>query len=162
MSISNEIRKQLESLDHQVELGDEGLVLQAEVGGERLTCELVALGALGCSFSHIMVESDALAEVSVERVQEISKTLAKKLTYLLEPIAPIETDADGCVVQLRSQPPHRVEESRSYYELLVRRGGQISLRRFAKANGVPREATPASVTREVLLRLVDDLVDAVA
>ena len=82
--------------------------------------------------------------------------LAEKLTYLMEPINPIEFDAEGCVVQLRSAPPQRDDDGRCYYELLVRRGGEISLRRFRKDNGDARRTIAATVTREVLLRLAGD------
>ena len=52
----------------------------------------------------------------------------------MEPICPIEIDADACVVQLRSNPPHRDDDGRSYYELMVRRGGEIALSRYRKEN----------------------------
>ena len=74
----------------------------------------------------------------------------------MEPISPIEIDAQGCVVQLRSNPPQRDDDGRSYYELLVRRGGEIALARYRKENGDARQPIAATVTREVLLRLVGD------
>jgi hypothetical protein len=60
------------------------------------------------------------------------------------------------VAQLRSSPPQRDDDGRSYYELTVRRGGEISLCRYRKEPGAARVQIPATVTREVLLRLVDD------
>ncbi len=44
----------------------------------------------------------------------------------------------------------------AYYELLVRRGGEISLTRYRKDNGDARRQIAATVTREVLLRLAND------
>jgi hypothetical protein len=44
--------------------------------------------------------------------------------------------------------------------LLVRRGGEISLVRYRKENGAARQQILATVTREVLLRLVGDFVAA--
>ena len=79
-----------------------------------------------------------------------------RLTYLMEPISPIEIDAEACVAQLRSNPPQRDDDGRSYYELLVRRGGEIALVRYRKEPGTPRQQIAATVTREVLLRLADD------
>ncbi len=78
----------------------------------------------------------------------------------MEPICPIEIDADACVVQLRSNPPQRDDDGRSYYELLVRRGGEIALTRYRKENGGARRPISANVTREVLLRLVGDFCEA--
>ncbi len=86
----------------------------------------------------------------------MAKSLSERLTYLMEPIRPIEIDADACVAQLRSSPPQRDDDGRSYYELTVRRGGDISLVRYRKEPGTPRQQIAANVTREVLLRLVDD------
>ena len=59
-------------------------------------------------------------------------------------------------MQLRSNPPQRDDDGRSYYELLVRRGGEITLTRYRKENGDARRPIAANVTREVLLRLVGD------
>ena len=59
----------------------------------------------------------------------------------------------SCVVQLRSNPPQHDDDGRSYYELLVRRGGEIALTRYRKENGNARQQITATVTREVLLRL---------
>jgi hypothetical protein len=86
----------------------------------------------------------------------MAKDLSARLTYLMEPIRPIEIDADACVAQLRSSPPQRDDDGRSYYELTVRRGGEIALVRYRKEPGAVRQQIPANVTREVLLRLVDD------
>ena len=86
----------------------------------------------------------------------MAKSLSDRLTYLMEPIRPIEIDADACVAQLRSSPPQRDDDGRSYYELTVRRGGEIALCRYRKEPGTVRQQIPATVTREVLLRLVDD------
>jgi hypothetical protein len=130
-------------------------------GGLRLACELTALETLGCAFSRFAISSNKLAGASIEQLKKTSEALSKRLTYLLEPIRPIEVDAEHCVVQLRSQPPQKDEDSTSYYELLVKRTGELSLCRYvhnrdAQASGALREAVPAHVTREVFLRLIGD------
>lgn len=130
-------------------------------GGLRLSCELTALETLGCAFSRFVVSSDKLAGATIDQLKKTSEALSKRLTYLLEPIRPIEVDAEHCVVQLRSQPPQKDEDQTSYYELLVKRSGELSLCRYvhtrdAKAAGMLREAVSAHVTREVFLRLIGD------
>jgi hypothetical protein len=122
----------------------------------RLTAEIVALDNLALAFEHLALVNTSLAAASIEQLKKVSDALSKRLTYLLEPISPIEIDADACTVQLRSNPPERDTGATRYYELLVRRGGEISLRRFQKQPGGVREVIPAQVTREVFLRLVDD------
>jgi hypothetical protein len=131
-------------------------VLSAEHEGQRLVCELVAVESLACAFTHLSLSSDVLADASPKRLKDLGELLSQRLSYLLEPISPIEVDAEQCVVQLRSNPPQQGDGASSYYELLVRRGGEISLRRYTKQKGQPREISPAHVTREVLLRLVSD------
>ncbi len=109
--------------------------LSVDESGQRLVCELTGLDAFGCVFVRFELHSDALSNATMERVREISKSLSARLTYLLEPIAPIESDAEQCIIQMRSNPPQRDEQGTSYYELLVRRGGALSLCRWNKAPG---------------------------
>jgi hypothetical protein len=130
--------------------------LTVDEAGQRFECDFSALDTLACAFTRFELHSDALASAGIERLRAVSQDLSQRLTYLLEPIAPIEVDAEQCVVQLRSNPPQRDEQRTSYYELLVRRGGELSLCRWTKAAGDVRQPLAAHVTREVFLRLVGD------
>jgi hypothetical protein len=131
-------------------------ILDLNESGQQLTADLIALDGLALAFDHVTLTSAALAVAPIEKLKTVADALSKRLTYLLEPIIPIEVDADQCVVQLRSNPPQRDDNGTRYYELLVRRGGELSLRRFQKQPGGTRESITAHVTREVFLRLVDD------
>src|SRR5687767_1416326 len=106
--------------------------LFAAASGARVEADLVAIDALALAFDHVSVTRDALAAASIDQLKKLADALSKKLTYLLEPISPVEVDADQCVVQMRSSPPQRDDNGTRYYELLVRRGGELSLRRFEK------------------------------
>jgi hypothetical protein len=130
--------------------------LRVQEGDRELTCDFVEQNSLAASFRALQLATSELASAKVSDVERIAKALAARLTYLMEPISPIETDADACVVQLRSHPPQKDDDGRSYYELSVRRGGELALARYRKVNGEPRQPVPAMVTREVLLRLVGD------
>ncbi len=134
----------------------QALSASASDASQRLSAQIVALDGLALAFEHLTVVSDSLATAPIEQLKKVADALSKKLTYLLEPISPIEVDADQCIVQLRSNPPQRDDNGARYYELLVRKGGEISLRRFQKQPGGIREIVPAQVTHEVFLRLVDD------
>lgn len=129
---------------------------QAQQGGRQLACELAALDQLACSISRLRLTSGELAEATVDDLRNISDGLSGRLTYLLEPIAASEIDADRCVVQLRSVEPSREGDTNSYYELLVRRGGEIRLDRYSAEPGQPRRTITAQLTRQVLSRLVGD------
>jgi hypothetical protein len=135
-------------------------LVECEEEGCALRCRLTALDTLGCAFQSFEMQSDALSSASMDRLKQVAEALSHRLTYLLEPISPIEVDAQQCVVQLRSNPPQKDENGTSYYELLVAAGGRLSLCRFNKAAGNPRHAIPAQVTREVFLRLVADFAAA--
>jgi hypothetical protein len=121
-----------------------------------LQAEIVALVSLACAFSYLGVELDSLAVAPVTTLKQVAEQLSKRLTYLLEPITAVEIDADQCAIQLRSNPPQKDDNGASYYELLVKKGGLVSLSRYKKEPRETRRLIPAQVTREVFLRLVDD------
>jgi hypothetical protein len=133
-----------------------GATLHVADGPRELVCELVERNTLAVSLGVLRLTTTELAGATSADLERISKSLSERLTYLMEPISPIEIDADECVVQMRSNPPQKDDDGRSYYELLVRRGGEIGLVRYHKENGAARRQVPATVTREVLLRLVGD------
>ena len=129
-------------------------------GPQHLECHLTALDTLACAFTRLTLRAPALAGKNPDGLKKTAEQLSAKLTYLLEPISPIEVDAAGCVVQLRSNPPQKEADRTSYYELLVTRDGHISLSRYSRTGKQGRELIAAHVTREVLLRLVGDFAAA--
>ena len=151
MTLQNQFEQEL------LKLGDGGPATVAVNDSPRhLSCGVVERNSLAVSFDRLRLATDELESADTAELERIGKALAGRLTYLMEPIAPIEIDAAACVVQLRSSPPQRDDDGRSYYELIVRRGGEIGLARFRKENGGARQQIAATVTREVLLRLVGD------
>jgi len=130
--------------------------VQVEYEGKQLECQIEALDRLGCAVEHVQVSSPVLAAASLVRLHEVSQALAAKLTYLLEPIAVIETDQEEQSVQMRSSPPQREGRQSNYYELLAGRG-RLELRRYCKEAGRSRTQVAAHLTREVLCRLAGDL-----
>lgn len=156
MNLHTALDRQLVNLEST---GQAGLATALD-GPRRLTCELADLNALAVSLHRLELATTELATADAARLERIGQSLAARLTYLMEPIRPIEIDAAACTVQLRSNPPQRDDDGRTYYELLVRRGGSISLTRFRKQNQNVRQQVTATITREVLLRLVADLESA--
>jgi hypothetical protein len=121
-----------------------------------LRCDVDAATPLAATVYRLSVETPELAAVDTRWLESASADLARRVNYLLEPVAPIEVDELGSVVQMRSNPPRKHEEGRIYYELLVSRGGSISLSRYEKRPGAVRTKIPAVLTHEVLGRLTDD------
>jgi hypothetical protein len=157
MTIRTDIERELKRIQA---VSGRGL-LQVDSPTGRIEADLLAVDAIGCSFQTLAYSTDRLANSSMQELKEISEALTAKLTYLLEPIGVVEADADRCSVQLRSSPPQKGEDGTSYYELMVRRGGHITLSRYSKQTGQLRQIVPAQVTREVLGRLADDFLAAV-
>jgi len=136
--------------------------LECETNGQRLQAEIVALDTLACAFQYLGVELNSLAAAPVTTLKQVAEQLSRRLTYLLEPITAVEIDAEQCAIQLRSNPPQKDDNGASYYELLVKKGGLVSLSRYKKEPREARRLIPAQVTREVFLRLVDDFSKAAA
>lgn len=138
-------------------IGAGGAATVEIVAGQRhVQCDITERNSLAVTLTRLSLKTGELANAEAARLERLGKALAARLTYLMEPISPIEHDASACVVQLRSNPPQRDDDGRSYYELLVRRGGEIVLSRYRKDNSGVRQPIAATVTREVLLRLVAD------
>ena len=104
----------------------------------RLTLELTALDVVGCSFQRLTLETPRLANATLAQLKEKSEALCKRVRYLLEPLGPLELDPESCTVQMRSIPPQTDGGGASYYEMLVKRGGEISLCRYRKDRGLVR------------------------
>jgi hypothetical protein len=125
-------------------------------GQRTVRCNADECEPLAATVLDLVLETPELASATSFELQAASAELAKRVNYLLEPIAPIELDAQGCSVQMRSNPPQKDDNGRRYYELLLRRGGSIALCRFEKQPGQPRVRVPAVLTHEVIGRLIND------
>jgi len=157
MSLRAQILLALASLGPSVP-GPHTLAVSAT--GVDFQAELTALDQLAVAFANFRVTLDRLSAAPMERLKQVAGELSRRLTYLLEPISPIEVDAEQCVVQMRSTPPQKDDTGATYYEILVARGGQLSLARYQKPRGQERQPIAAQVTREVFLRLADDFAAA--
>ncbi|MCH2117407.1 MAG: hypothetical protein MK161_06875 [Pirellulales bacterium] len=132
------------------------VAITVDVECRHLTCRLAECNPLAVSLDEIRLTSDELATAAVTDLQQLCEAISARLTYLLEPIAPIESDQQECVVQMRSSPPQQDDDGQNYYELLVRRGGGLYLARYRKEPGGARQQVATTVTGEVLVRLVGD------
>ena len=137
-------------------LGTGAATLAVDNSQRKVSCSIIEHNQLAVSFDQLCLTTGELADANPGDLKRIGTTLSERLTYLMEPIRPIELDADACTVQMRSSPPQRDDDGRSYYELVVRRGGELNLCRYRKEPGKPRQQVAATVTGEALLRLVDD------
>ena len=137
-------------------IGKQHQQVTATTGARSVRCEVDQCDQLAVAVYELVLQTSELANVKAAKLQAASKALCERVTYLLEPISPIETDVDGCVVQMRSTPPQQQEDGRFYYELFLRHGGSITLHRYEKQPGAVRQRVAATLTHEVLGRLVED------
>lgn len=83
----------------------------------------------------------------------------RRLNYLQEPLAVIESEDRRARAILRSAVPRQTGGGREYNEAILDGDGSISIRRFRADSGGRRRATPSNLSRETLGRLADDLLD---
>ncbi|MGI9427742.1 MAG: hypothetical protein ACR2NM_03710, partial [Bythopirellula sp.] len=111
MTLREEILSQLPGT-----IGKQHQRVTATSGARTLRCEIDQCDQLAVAVYELVLESAELKNAELPKLQAASKALCERITYLLEPISPIESDAEGCVVQMRSTPPQQQEDGRFYYE----------------------------------------------
>ena len=156
MSYHDEIKK---ALNAATVAGLEHLRAQADNG--RLEATIANADTMSVAFTSFVFHSDRLAHAETAQLSRIADALASKLTYLLEPLRVVEVDGNAGAVQMRSHPPYQRDKQTKYYEVLVQRGGSLSLVRYERQPGEARQAISAHVTEEVFYRLADDFAAAV-
>lgn len=95
---------------------------------------------------------------SSEGATNIAEQLVRRVHYLQEPLAIIESDLHGHV-QVRSQKPTPQGNSRRYYEVNIN-PKEITVERFVASRG-DRTSQEIHLTRESFERLCHDLDDIV-
>ena len=124
--------------------------------------ELTAVELLGCQVARVLVSAPSIGSAPVSTLQLWSDELAKRITYLLESLSPLETDEEAGQLLMRSTSPQQLPAGRQYYECVLAgvANGTVSFRRFEATKGqAGRTPVDMILTRDVLGRLVADLVD---
>jgi hypothetical protein len=130
--------------------------------GPAVEVDFTVVDSLGCAFRELRVSAPQLQNAPVERLKAWADNLCAKVTYLLEHIGPLEVDAAAQTVLIRSTPPSKMPNLTTFYEVLIKAPGLVSLRRYLRSPGeADREACDIQITHEVLQKLVHDVVCAV-
>jgi hypothetical protein len=130
--------------------------------GPVVEADFTVVDSLGCAFRELRVTADEFATGPFDRLKTWAENLCQKVTYLLEHIGPLEADAEAQTVLVRSTPPTRQPDQTTFYEMLVKAPGVLSLRRYARpADGSERTVCDIQITHEVLVKLVQDIVAAI-
>jgi hypothetical protein len=156
MSLSTAIAAELDARPDQT-----GIV-SAQDGPDLLALDISAHAPVGVMLEHLdySVSDPSRPEWTIDELQAWGDRLAKKVTYLMEPLVVLEVDAQGGEVELRSQSPTPRGQLRSYYEVRLNKSGTLRLFRMT-FDSTDRRRRPSQfqLSREVLERLADDLVD---
>lgn len=161
MSLAKKLQDAVSTVQGAMTVGARSQWINACEGRRQASCKVLQCEPMAVALKELSLQSDELATVSIGSLKDASQALCQRLTYLLEPISPVEADTEKCVVQMRSNPPQADDNGLRYYELLVERGGAVTLHRYEKTPGHPRTRVAATLTHEVLGRLIDDFSMAV-
>lgn len=159
MSIRDDLDVQLAQL---AATGSGASTVTVSDAGVSVSVELAAVESLGCQVSRVLVSAPSIGSASVATLQTWADELAKRITYLLESLSPLETDEEAGELLMRSSSPQQLPAGRQYYECVLAgvANGTVSFCRYESTKGqAGRTRVDMILTREVLGRLVFDLVD---
>jgi hypothetical protein len=160
MSLRTPLEAELQRL-HGLSVAVPVGVRVANGAGIELTVEFLAVDSLACEFTELAVSTSVLNSTTFDALKAWAQRLCGRITYLLEHIAPLEFDEPTGQVLIRSTAPDQLPDGTQYYEMLLHSqgGSGVALRRYRSVKGQPgRQQIPMTTTREVLLKLADDLV----
>ena len=128
------------------------------------TLTLSAIDMLSCSLRSIRADVPSVASAGSTQLKDWADALSSRLTYLLEDIGPVEFDANAGQALLRSTKPSDDGTTKRYYELILSatQDGSFEFARYESVTGQPgRNPVDMQLTREVVSRLLKDLVDTI-
>lgn len=151
-------RKIAAALDENTRVIDPPYTLVVEDGPDRVSLQIAALDSVGVALDALEYAALDRKEWTPQALNAWGERLSGRLTYLMEPVQILETDAGAGEVLLRSRAPSRRGDARHYYEIWLRRDGTCRVERVS-FDEVERLRAPARChfTREVVERLADDL-----
>jgi hypothetical protein len=131
--------------------------------GIDLAVDVTAADSLSCSCREVRMRVPALNNAVADVLKKWAERLCARVTYLMEPLGPLETDVAGRQVLVRSKSPDKRDSATTFYEILLQSqgAGVFTLRRYRRADAGPREHVDLRTTYELLEKLADDLIATV-
>jgi hypothetical protein len=124
--------------------------------------DFTAVDSLSCVFREARLVVERSTAPSFDELRGWANEICRRVTYLPECLALVETDRPAETVLVRSSPPGREPGGVAYYEVLVRQPGTLALRRFAQdADGTSRRPIDVELTQTILNRLIRDLAESI-
>jgi hypothetical protein len=132
--------------------------------GIDLAVDVTAADSMSCSCREIRMRVPALNGAGPDVLKKWAHDLCGRVTYLLEQLGPLEIDAEGKQVLIRSKSPDKRDNATAFYEILLASQGTglFTLRRYRRDTpSAPREHVDLRTTHELLEKLADDLVETI-
>jgi hypothetical protein len=118
-------------------------VTVSDASGIRMQVEFTAVDSMSCSFAQIELFVPSLQQAAFDALRNWADNLARKLTYLLEQIGPLEYDPAAGQVLIRSAPPDKLPDGTQYYEIVLSsQSGGSHARGAAQARRRPGDDAP--------------------
>jgi len=134
-----------------------------EDGAHRLVLHLTASGPVGLAFTALDFTTTARPGWTPEALKAWGDRIAARVTYLMEPLVVLEQDALAGDVEIRSHAPSSRGDRRAYYEIRIGGAGGLRFARVAFDESTRRRgAVDCMMTREVLERLIDDIIACIS
>ncbi|MCA9078939.1 MAG: hypothetical protein KDA58_00210 [Planctomycetaceae bacterium] len=159
MGLSTNLKQELETL-YQARGPVPASLRASDARGLMLRIEVVTIDLLGCAVSELELFVPTLQSAAFDVLKQWADALSQRITYLLEQIGPLEFDEAAGQVLIRSVSPDQLPDGAQYYEILLsqRGSGTFLLKRYKSTKGQSgRTPVEMLLTREVILKLVDDL-----
>ncbi len=136
-------------------------VTASDGAGVTISIDLLAADTVGVACEELRLDIPALNAANLTTLKQWADGLCRRITYLLENLGPLEYDAQGNEVLIRSTPPDTSTPGKTkYYEVQLSShgGGRFSLQRYEndRATGI-RTLMPLHITHEQLAKLVNGL-----
>ncbi len=137
-------------------------VTVSDGSGITLGIDLLAVELVGVACQELRLEVPSLSAANLDTLKTWANGLCQRITYLLENLGPLEYDAQGNEVLIRSAPPDTSSTpgKTKYYEVQLSSlgAGRFSLKRIeADRSTGDRVAVSLRITHEQLAKLVNDL-----
>ena len=132
----------------------------SDANGVQVRVVVNAIDSLSCAIAEIEVFVPQLQSAAFAVLKDWAEQLSRRITYLLEQIGPLEFDEASGQVLIRSIPPDQLPDGTQFYEVILSQhgAGNFLLKRYQSTKGQPgRDAVDMVLTRQVILKLVDDL-----
>ncbi len=157
MSLSRKIVAAVEAAAHAGATSP--LPVTATEGPHSLTLDVETASPIGVSCHAVTFHVDRAQPLPLDALRAWGERIAARVTYLMEPLIPIEADAIAVEVLLRSKKPGQRPQRRVYYEARLQAAGNLTIGRVEFDETTrQRQPLPCQLTTETLERLADDLV----